>query len=171
MHPVQCTCPQREQSTGGPRVPRVSHRRRGKELRRAGAHGRWPLSTNRVLLRVLLLKANPMSPYVRPRTDRASLLPAMVERWRCSPSAQGAGPAERDWEGLVASRCRGKRDALARRHRKARWPHAQRRRSRLRRRRGRAGSHHALPGAWRRVPQRRSDSGARGRRNRRMARA
>ena len=46
---------------------------------------------------------------------------AMVERWRCLPSTRGAGPVERNWEGLGASRCRDEQDALAGRCRKARW--------------------------------------------------
>jgi len=54
------------------------------------------------------------------RTE-ASSPPVMAERWRCSLSTQGAGPVERDWEGLGASRCRGEQDALARWCRKARW--------------------------------------------------
>ena len=51
----------------------------------------------------------------------ASSPPAMAERWRSSPSTRGASPVECDWKRLGASRCRGERDALARRCRRAQW--------------------------------------------------
>jgi len=45
----------------------------------------------------------------------------MAERWRCSPSTQGAGPVERNWRGSTESLCRGEHDALARWCREAQW--------------------------------------------------
>jgi hypothetical protein len=170
---VRCTRPQREQLTGGPRVPCVSHRNRGEELRRAGAHRRQPLSANRVFLRVLRLKANPMSSYARPETDWSELAASHGE----TVALLTVDP----WRWFGRARLEGFRSSAVQRRTKrarkevekstvTRWPHAQRRRSRRRRRRGRAGSYRALPDAWRCVPQRRSESGAPGRRNQRMAR-
>jgi len=97
----------------------------------------------------------------------------MAERRRCSPSSRDAGPVLRGWRGSQASRCRGEHDALTKWHRKARR-HADHVRGSgtLAGEEARAsGAHRALPNARKRVTQRQSEGGARGRTNHKMAHA